>query len=175
MLLDLGCGSGMSGSIIAAAGHAWVGFDISLNMLALAAGLPTDACHASPQGMSTAQQAPQQPKHCLPPEPEPPSAHATKSRTGFNALNHRTNTQPVQLMAQPRGKGLVVLSDVAQGIPLRQHSFDGAISISAVQWLCHHPDAKTTLGRLFSSLFGCLKQDARAVLQVYIAGTPASC
>ena len=36
-LLDVGCGSGLSGHAIEEAGHAWVGFDISPNMLEIAA------------------------------------------------------------------------------------------------------------------------------------------
>ena len=33
--------------------------------------------------------------------------------------------------------GDLLLSDLGQGLPLRPHSFDGAVSISAVQWLCN--------------------------------------
>ena len=36
-LLDIGCGSGMSGNVIERLGHAWVGVDISENMLTVAA------------------------------------------------------------------------------------------------------------------------------------------
>lgn len=33
LLLDLGCGSGLSGQIITEAGHDWIGLDISTHML----------------------------------------------------------------------------------------------------------------------------------------------
>jgi 18S rRNA (guanine1575-N7)-methyltransferase len=33
LLLDLGCGSGLSGDVITENGHEWVGFDISQAML----------------------------------------------------------------------------------------------------------------------------------------------
>ena len=33
LLLDLGCGSGLSGEIISEAGHEWIGLDISPSML----------------------------------------------------------------------------------------------------------------------------------------------
>ena len=36
-LLDIGCGSGMSGNVIERLGHAWVGVDISPSMLTVAA------------------------------------------------------------------------------------------------------------------------------------------
>lgn len=34
-LLDIGCGSGLSGEILEAAGHYWVGIDISTHMLGM--------------------------------------------------------------------------------------------------------------------------------------------
>ena len=34
-------------------------------------------------------------------------------------------------------EGDVCLHDLGQGLPLRPGTFDGAISISAVQWLCN--------------------------------------
>lgn len=33
LLLDIGCGSGLSGSVLEDQGHAWVGMDISSSML----------------------------------------------------------------------------------------------------------------------------------------------
>ena len=41
-LLDVGCGSGMSGEQISRAGHVWVGYDISSSMLGLAMEDSTD-------------------------------------------------------------------------------------------------------------------------------------
>ena len=42
LLLDIGCGSGLSGEAIEEAGHAWIGCDISKDMLALAAEKESD-------------------------------------------------------------------------------------------------------------------------------------
>ena len=56
--------------------------------------------------------------------------------------------------------GDVVLNDLGQGLPFRAGAFDGAISISALQWLCnadkkeHVPPKR--LYKFFSSLYGCL-------------------
>ena len=36
LMLDLGCGSGLSGEVIGAEGHVWVGCDLSENMLRIA-------------------------------------------------------------------------------------------------------------------------------------------
>lgn len=37
LILDIGCGSGLSGEAIEEAGHAWIGCDISKDMLVVAA------------------------------------------------------------------------------------------------------------------------------------------
>jgi cyclopropane fatty-acyl-phospholipid synthase-like methyltransferase len=65
-------------------------------------------------------------------------------------------------------------SDMGQGLPLRQALFDGAISISAVQWLCNADTAgaepRVRLKRFFASLYAALTRGARAVLQFYPVG-----
>jgi len=71
-------------------------------------------------------------------------------------------------------EGDVLLSDLGDGLPLRPHSFDGAVSISAVQWLCNADktgaDPRQRLRRFFSTLYRCLARGARAVLQLYPSG-----
>ena len=37
MLLDIGCGSGISGNVLGTKGHMWIGMDISRAMLSVAA------------------------------------------------------------------------------------------------------------------------------------------
>jgi 18S rRNA (guanine1575-N7)-methyltransferase len=75
-ILDIGCGSGLSGQALEEAGHYWMGCDISRSMLDVA--------------------------------------------------NQRENE-----------KGDLVHSDMGQGLPYRPGTFDGVISISALQWLCY--------------------------------------
>jgi 18S rRNA (guanine1575-N7)-methyltransferase len=60
---------------------------------------------------------------------------------------------------------------MGQGLPFRAGIFDGAISVSALQWLCY-PDkagqsARSRLLRFFSCLYSVLKRGARAALQFY--------
>ncbi|KAF3682185.1 Pentatricopeptide repeat-containing protein, chloroplastic [Capsicum annuum] len=68
-------------------------------------------------------------------------------------------------------EGDLILGDLGQGLGLRPGILDGAISFSAVQWLCnadkscHEP--RIRLKAFFSSLYRCLGRGARAVLQVY--------
>jgi 18S rRNA (guanine1575-N7)-methyltransferase len=57
-------------------------------------------------------------------------------------------------------EGDLFLWDMGEGLGFRPGSFDGAISISALQWLCnadrrdHHPPKR--LYQFFSSLYACL-------------------
>ena len=64
-----------------------------------------------------------------------------------------------------------MLHDMGQGLPFRPGSFDGAISVSAVQWLSYaNASSQTPFRRLqvfFSTLYACLKRGARAALQLY--------
>ncbi|KAJ4830495.1 hypothetical protein Tsubulata_012817 [Turnera subulata] len=65
---------------------------------------------------------------------------------------------------------------IPQGLPIRSGVFDGAISVSAVQWLCnadkssHEP--KLRLKAFFGSLYRCLARGASAVFQVYPENIP---
>ncbi|XP_033226956.1 probable 18S rRNA (guanine-N(7))-methyltransferase isoform X2 [Belonocnema kinseyi] len=108
-LLDIGCGSGLSGSVLEDQGHVWVGIDISSAMLNVA--------------------------------------------------------------LEREVEGDLVLTDMGQGMPFRAGSFDGAVSISALQWLCnadktsHNPVKR--LYKFFSTLFASLSRTARAVFQFY--------
>jgi 18S rRNA (guanine1575-N7)-methyltransferase len=110
LILDIGCGSGLSGAVLTEAGHTFIGMDIAPDMLAIAAGR------------------------------EDPKAHLAER-------------------------------DMGRGVPFRSGIFDGAISISALQWLCHsNRKAEEPYKRLFlffQSLYTCMARGARCVFQVY--------
>jgi len=69
--------------------------------------------------------------------------------------------------------GDLFLADMGQGVPFRPGTFDAAISISAVQWLCNAETAEENeapdrrLKRFFGGLYVSLKRGGRAVLQFY--------
>merc|ERR1719482_727333 len=69
-----------------------------------------------------------------------------------------------------------MLNDAGQGFKFRPGAFDGAVSISALQWLCNcDKKGQEPFKRLrvfFQSLYNCLTRGARAVLQFY-PETPA--
>lgn len=115
LILDLGCGSGLSGEILSSLSrkeggpHTWIGMDISPSMLDVA--LQRDV------------------------------------------------------------EGDLLLADIGQGVPFRPGSFDAAISISAIQWLCNAETSDVSpegrLRRFFEGLYACLRRGGRAVCQFY--------
>ena len=115
LILDIGCGSGLSGEILSSVPasdggpHIWVGMDISASMLDIA--LQRDV------------------------------------------------------------QGDLLLADIGQGIPFRAGTFDAAISISAIQWLCNAESSDTSpqgrLTRFFNGLYASLRRGGKAVCQFY--------
>ncbi|KAJ5468673.1 hypothetical protein N7475_006425 [Penicillium sp. IBT 31633x] len=114
-ILDLGCGSGLSGEMLSEVApdeggpHTWIGMDISPSMLDVA--LQRDV------------------------------------------------------------EGDLFLADIGQGVPFRPGTFDAAISISAIQWLCNAETSDVTaegrLKRFFEGLYASLRRGGRAVCQFY--------
>jgi len=70
-------------------------------------------------------------------------------------------------------EGDVVHSDMGHGFGFRAGTFDGAVSISALQWLCSAEQAVQNpyrrLNKFFSSLYACLIKGARCAFQFYPA------
>ena len=109
LLLDIGCGSGISGNVLGEHGHMWLGTDISKAML--------------------------------------------------NVANER------------EVEGDVMHCDMGHGFGFRPGTFDGAISISALQWLCSAEQSVQNpykrLQKFFSSLYAVLIKGARCAFQFY--------
>jgi 18S rRNA (guanine1575-N7)-methyltransferase len=109
LILDIGCGSGISGSVLSENGHIWVGMDISQSMIKIAKENETE--------------------------------------------------------------GDLLLADIGQGLAFRPGTFDYAVSISVIQWLCNaEKSCHNPLKRLkvfFQSLYNCLAMGARCCFQFY--------
>jgi 18S rRNA (guanine1575-N7)-methyltransferase len=73
--------------------------------------------------------------------------------------------------AERDNDGDVFALDMGIGLPIRPGTLDGAISISAVQWLCNADKRQDVpqkrLALFFASLYRALARGARAVLQFY--------
>jgi SAM-dependent methyltransferase len=74
----------------------------------------------------------------------------------------------LEIAAQRDVGGDLILNDIGQGFGFRSGLYDGAISISAIQWLCYndkrdHRSAKR-LTAFFQSLYKCLRRGGRCVL-----------
>lgn len=68
-------------------------------------------------------------------------------------------------------EGDLICADMGQGMNFRPSTFDGCVSISALQWLCNADESdhipQRRLKRFFTSLYRVLVKGARAVLQFY--------
>lgn len=68
-------------------------------------------------------------------------------------------------------EGDLFLADAGQGVPFRAGTFDAAISISAIQWLCNAETSEDSpigrLSRFFNGLYASLRRGGRAVCQFY--------
>ena len=115
LILDIGCGSGLSGEILSSVEpseggpHTWIGMDVSASMLDIALQRDVD--------------------------------------------------------------GDLMFADIGQGVPFRAGTFDAAISISAIQWLCNADSSDVSpegrLSRFFNGLYASLRRGGRAVCQFY--------
>ena len=68
-------------------------------------------------------------------------------------------------------EGDLLLADMGQGVPFRAGTFDAAVSISAIQWLCNAESSEVSAGgrlaRFFNGLYASLRRGGRAVCQFY--------
>jgi len=77
----------------------------------------------------------------------------------------------IDVARERSSEGDMLLADAGQPLRVRPGMFDGAVSISAIQWLCvadrksHEPFYR--LSTFFKWLFNALARGARAVLQFY--------
>jgi len=147
LVLDVGCGSGLSGQVLEEKGHVWIGCDISRDMLTVAKErMVVD--RAAPDNDKVKEEAAMK----IDKEDDDDSDGEDEGRT-------RNST------------GDLLHHDMGTGLPFRPATFDACISISALQWLCYSNTAKQNprrrLTRFFSSLYSVLKRGGRAVLQFY--------
>lgn len=140
LILDLGCGSGISSQIISDAGHNWIGMDISEAMIRVA-------------------------KEDIDGDLE--SAMDTEDQEGSHADDDNDDEEE----GRKAHLSDLLVHDMGNGVCFRPGTFDGCISISALQWLFHsnrnYENPRKRLTRLFVTLHSALTRSARAVFQFF--------
>lgn len=159
LILDIGCGSGLGGAVLEAAGHAWIGMDISPSMLRVATeriGEDEDEDADADHSMASDDE-----------EDDNQSDISESSESSDDSDGESSDPTAIS----PSSIHDFLLADMGQGVGFRPGTFDGAISISALQWLCHSNKSserpRDRLTRLFRTLFASLSRGARAVFQLY--------
>jgi len=148
-VLDVGCGSGLSGQVLEEHGHVWVGCDVSRDMLNMANERIDEKREESQTNNDS--------------DSDDSSNDDDESMQEEGQNRTRRREEP--------STGVLLHHDMGTGLPFRPATFDGCISISALQWLCYSNTKdqipKRRLMRFFSSLYKVLRRGARAVLQFY--------
>lgn len=155
-ILDVGCGSGLSGKVLEEQGHVWVGCDVSRDMLEVAnerieqKRLSAMGEEGGDDGSSSSSSSSNEEEDDDDNDADMQNSTSHKKDASFGDLMHH---------------------DMGTGLPFRPATFDACISISALQWLCYSNAKdqipKKRLTRFFSSLYQVLRRGGRAVLQFY--------
>jgi 18S rRNA (guanine1575-N7)-methyltransferase len=147
LVLDVGCGSGLSGRVLEQQGHVWVGCDVSRDMLKVAHERMEETFQMN--------------------EVDDDDDDNNNMKEDDDADRDDDESKDDDRPST----GDLMQHDMGTGLPFRPATFDACISISALQWLCYSNSAaqnpKRRLIRFFSSLYSVLKKSARAVLQFY--------
>lgn len=158
LILDIGCGSGLSGEILERHGHYWIGSDISTSMIGVAREKLVERMD---------EQSDENEDNDADNGDHDDDDDNNNGIHGINDDESEENEDETPVVCT----GDLAISDMGQGLPFRPGSFDGVISVSAIQWLCYSntsaQDPRLRLNRFFSSLYSVLKRDAKAVLQFY--------
>jgi 18S rRNA (guanine1575-N7)-methyltransferase len=162
LVLDVGCGSGLSGQVLEERGHVWVGCDVSRDMLQVAHERMEDSYRMN--------------------EDDDDDVNVGRKKNAMRDDNDDDDDDDDDVSDSDGGddennrigrpsRGDLMHHDMGTGLPFRPATFDACISISALQWLCYSNSAsqnpKRRLIRFFSGLYSILKKSARAVLQFY--------
>ncbi|KAH9577570.1 18S rRNA (guanine(1575)-N(7))-methyltransferase Bud23 [Trypanosoma melophagium] len=176
LLLDIGCGSGLSGEVLREAGHTWFGVDISNDMLFLAkAAEREDAARDNNNNNNNNNNNEADDDQQSPEKEKQEDLRNVKWGliTPSDGEEDSDEDEDEDEMSVAAGPSMVEVlrGDMGQGLPFRPGSFDGAVSISALQWLCqsdsrgHVPQRR--LRALFQCLYNALRRGAKAALQFY--------
>lgn len=153
LILDIGCGSGLSGKALEEAGHVWVGCDVSRDML-MVANERIERKRESVKGGKATE-----------------SNKSDDEEEEDMEYSDSEEDEEEGVAGGVASTGDLMHHDMGTGLPFRPATFDACISISALQWLCYSNAngqvPRKRLLRFFSSLYQVLRRGGRAVLQFY--------
>jgi len=175
-LLDLGCGSGLGGTVFERQGHLWAGMDISGPMLAVAK--ERQSCNSESSEMSGDESYTANDDSSVASDDDSEVTDCSDDSDGDDSLDDDHDRMTDDEASGVTDSGCcsdLLLGDMGEGVPFRAGTFDGCVSVSALQWLCHsnrsHERPRARLARLFNTLFGALSRGARAIFQLYPENT----
>jgi len=155
LVLDVGCGSGLSGKVLEEQGHVWIGCDVSRDMLDVA--------------NERIERKMDMVKHSRVKQGDE-KMEDSDDGNGDDDVDDQASDEDDNTSGLA-SNGDLMHHDMGTGLPFRPATFDACISISAIQWLCYSNAKgqipKKRLMRFFSSLYQVLRRGARAVLQFY--------
>ncbi|OEU16402.1 S-adenosyl-L-methionine-dependent methyltransferase [Fragilariopsis cylindrus CCMP1102] len=144
LVLDIGCGSGLSGEVLEEHGHVWVGCDVSRDMLQVA--------------------------HERMEKSYKMKGDDDKTEAEIARMKYDDDDDSDDDDNNVCSTGDLMHHDMGTGLPFRPATFDACVSISALQWLCYSNSSaqipKRRLIRFFSSLYSILKKSARAAVLI---------
>ena len=185
LLLDIGCGSCLSGEMLAFKGHDWIGVDISREMLLAAKQHEFDSINDDDEDEEDADEEDDDDDDFDDEEDD----EEEEEDEEFNATMMKRMGIDVEMEGQQGPKSIhqavgqslgrfkcdVAEGDMGDGLPFRPGVFDGAVSISAIQWLLVAASKdqipQKRIRKFFNALQSCLAPGARAVLQFYPENT----
>jgi 18S rRNA (guanine1575-N7)-methyltransferase len=195
LLLDIGCGSGLSGEVLTKHGHTWIGMDISSAMLNEAKNkirkrnittTTTSSSSSSSSAAVTTTSSMEDDEEDDDDDDDEDEFDDELNDDDDDDDNDDDNNPDMEMIEEDdddnpkstkkqspakKGSGDFLLNDMGNGLGFRPNTFDGCISISAVQWLCYSHRADQIphkrLRAFFSSLYACLRRGARAAIQLY--------
>lgn len=191
-LLDVGCGSGISSDVLMEQGHSCVGVDISSDMLRLAKREELRHYGVTLDAEAAAEDAERQRLRASATRVDTShvkwglitsgsssggsddgddDAERDDEEDDAGGVAGAESTDRIATVVQAPQVVEVVNSDIGAGVPFRPGSFDGCISVSVIQWLCHSTKKgevpQRRLLKLFQSLYNALRRGAKAVFQFY--------
>jgi 18S rRNA (guanine1575-N7)-methyltransferase len=122
LVLDIGCGSGLSGQVLEEKGHIWVGCDVSRDMLTVA-------------------------KERMDRQAQDAKEKRNGMDGGMDTDGDSEGSSEEEEEGRTDSTGDLMYHDMRTGPLFRPATFDACISISALQWLCYSSTSKFRQGQ----------------------------